>query len=143
MGIWGSSSLLPTSANIRCTLDGVEVENGPNGGDFRERWLLCFAGRLVEGPHQLVMEVTITDGTIIWVDNFSYFSVNPDLRNKRSEVPVENKAVQWIGAGWQSHSSGVDGGQMTNTEGSRVFFPFYGAFLTLFYIIQLKILTAT
>jgi len=124
---WAVSSRPPgNGVSIRCTLDGKEARTmllGPGHSDGL-LWTLCEGISPTSGTHELVVDITSNDGTVVWLDNLTYLSPSsPDLSNGYSLIPPDAAAVQYVGPGWDMD---VNKESTTNIEGSGFVVQFYG-----------------
>ncbi|KIJ32452.1 hypothetical protein M422DRAFT_184512, partial [Sphaerobolus stellatus SS14] len=130
IGIWGSNNIANNSGVITpswaCYIDNIKMPDRDPFQFFENNWLLCTQDNLVDGPHELTVNVSTT-GQQFYFDYIGYFpSSTVSLSSKTLNVDHLDPAIQY-GAGWQALGSTAD---MTSVAGTELTFEFIGTSLS-------------
>ena len=137
MVVRGQSNVIPGSTNsvLSCKIDGVDGESDVvNSGNIMS-WKLCGASRLSQGRHEVVVNITSGPGTIIWVDEITYFSLSPPkLRQQWSKLYPNTGEYSYTGISWRNpFDDSGNFGRESYANGAKATIPFYGSILCFFF----------
>lgn len=123
----GSNNLRNNSGVLdptyECYLDGVKISNSPYSGTLQNYWQFCGEGGLVDGPHVLTLNATVSRQQTFWFDAIRYTpSPTIPLASKAILVDATDASIKF-GDGWGVLRGIVN---MTTTTGSSLDFDFYG-----------------
>ena len=103
-----------------CYVDGVEIEPFEYTGNS---WLFCHSNSLIDGPHTITVNVTVTNNQTFWFDRIEYVpSPGVSLANKVISVDSPDPAMKFSD-GWIDY---VQIGNWTQTLNAVFAMNFYG-----------------
>ncbi|KIJ44148.1 hypothetical protein M422DRAFT_30652 [Sphaerobolus stellatus SS14] len=128
--IWGSNNIANNSGVITpswaCYIDNIKLPDQAPFQFFENNWVLCSQDKLVDGPHELTVNVSTT-GQHFYFDYIEYLpSSTVSLSSKTLNVDHLDPAIQY-GAGWQDLGSTAN---MTSVAGTELTFEFIGTSLS-------------
>lgn len=114
-----------------CFVDGISIEPTTPFQFPENNWILCTNNSLVDGPHVLTVNATVTNSQIFWLDRIQYVpSLSVPLDGK--SILVNNLDPQLLqyayGPGWEA-IPGDPERNMTEQTNSSFTFEFTGMFL--------------
>lgn len=136
--IRGQSNVIPATTNsvLRCTVDGVAVGSDVVLANNLRSWKLCDGADLIDGHHDVVVNISAGADTVFWVDEITYETVDrPNQQRKYSRYPADTGEYRYKGVSWASPFENDFGYSRESYEnGAAVTIPFYGTFSLLDYV---------
>ena len=106
-----------------CFVDNISIGWNISAGSAAENsWIFCQNDLLQNGPHVLIVNVTVLHEQTFWFDELQYLpSSNVSLYNSTVIVYSSDSAVQYS-SGWTELNGNVN---LTQTAGSTLRFQFF------------------
>ena len=133
--VFGCNNLTMSGSGVpdpswECFIDGISIVSTAPFQFPENNWLFCAHNALLDGPHVLTVNATVTNSQTFWVDRIQYVpSSSVPLNNKY--IYIDNLDQQLLqdayGPGWEA-IPGDPQRNMTGQTNSLFTFEFIGMF---------------
>ncbi|KAH9484548.1 hypothetical protein JR316_0004030 [Psilocybe cubensis] len=118
----------------QCFVDNINIGNTSTFMGMDNHWQLCSQDGLLDAPHILTVNITVTNQQTFWFDNIQYVP--------SSSVPLDNEAIVLdhrdpelnYGSGWTPYADGT-AATLTQSPTTTFTYSFIGVSLSWFSLI--------